>query len=101
MKLSNYDFNELLAEISSHDINVNENSLDISIAGNVSFEGSILISHPRGYDEAVYIGNTLYIKDELDNELFISQVQESLLLSLISDMSNSQRIKSIEKNINI
>tara|TARA_R110002153_G_C13084567_1_gene474759 strand:+ start:214 stop:528 length:315 start_codon:yes stop_codon:yes gene_type:complete len=97
--LSSYDFNALLTDLSKRDVNNVNQCIDVYIEGDVSIQGSIIISHPRGYDEAIYIGNTLIIRNDQGVEFCLSSDQEDALSDIIVDSSNTQRIKALNTNI--
>ena len=84
--LSEMDFHTLLAEI--YRVNTNEKgcSISIGIYEDVTFDGEILLSNPKG-SETVYLGNTLEIYDEFGEEYFLTNKQEQVIQKLLSTTS--------------
>ena len=92
--LSEMDFHTLLAEI--YRINTNDKgcSLSVYISEDVTFDGEILLSNPRG-SETVYLGNTLEIYDEFGEEYLLTGKQEQVIKKLLStsDINNDSEIE--------
>ena len=92
--LSEMDFHTLLAEIYRVNTNEKGHPISIGIYEDVTFDGDILLSNPRG-SETVYLGNTLEIYDEFGEEYFLTNKQEQVIKKLLStsDIDNDSEIE--------
>ena len=92
--LSEMDFHTLLAEIYRVNANEKGHPISIGIYEDVTFDGEILLSNPKG-SETVYLGNTLEIYDEFGEEYFLTNKQEQVIKKLLttSNIDNDSEIE--------